>query len=58
MWGKLGLVLMDGAMLSKSSDFLLIIYGSFLLPNCGSGNEGDGDLLQKVLCRHCYVQCP
>ena len=23
-------------------------------PNCDGGNEDDGDLLQKVPCRHCY----
>ena len=27
-------------------------------PNYGGGNEGNGDLLQKVPCRHCYTQCP
>ena len=29
-----------------------------LKPNCGGGNEDNGDLLQKVLCMHCYTQCP
>ena len=29
-----------------------------LRPNCGGGNEDNGDLLQKVPCRHCYTQCP
>ena len=24
----------------------------------GGGNEDNGDLLQKVLCTHCYTQCP
>ena len=24
----------------------------------GEGNEDNVDLLQKVLCRHCYTQCP
>ena len=26
--------------------------------NYGGGNEDNGDLLQKVLCTHCYTQCP
>ena len=29
-----------------------------LRPNCGEGNEVNGDLLQKVPCTHCYTQCP
>ena len=29
-----------------------------LRPNCGGGNEDNGDLLQKVLCTHCFTQCP
>ena len=29
-----------------------------LRPNYGGGNEDNGDLLQKVLCRHCLIQCP
>ena len=29
-----------------------------LRPNCGAGNEDNGDLLQKVPCRHCLTQCP
>ena len=24
----------------------------------GGGNEDNGDLLQKVPCKHCYIQCP
>ena len=63
--GKLGLVLIGGAMLSKS-----LIQFSFegwgcvpsllfdLRPNYGGGNEDNGDLLQKVPCRHWYTQCP
>ena len=27
-------------------------------PNYGGGNEDNGDLLQKVPCRHCCMQCP
>ena len=27
-------------------------------PNYGGGNEDNGDLLQKVPCRHCCTQCP
>ena len=64
LWGKLGLVLMGGAMLSKS----LIQFSvdgqdcvpSLLFdprPNYGGGNEDDEDLLQKVPCTHCYTQC-
>ena len=30
----------------------------YLGPNYGGGNEDNGDLLQKVPCRHCYTQCP
>ena len=63
--GKLGLVLMGGAMLSKSLiqfsvdgqgcvPFLL----SDLRPNYGGGNEDNGDLLHKVPCTHCCTQCP
>ena len=61
--GKLGLVLMGGAMLSKyliqfSVDgwscvpFLLFD----LRPNYSGGNEDNGDLLQKVPCMHCCTQ--
>ena len=28
-----------------------------LRPNCGGGNEDNGNLLQKVTCRLCYTQC-
>ena len=28
-----------------------------LRPNYGGGNEHNSDLLQKVLCTHCYPQC-
>ena len=56
---KLGLVLMDGAVLSKSLiQFSVDVQGCvpFLLfdlkPNNGGGNEDNGDLLQKVPCRH------
>ena len=64
LWGKLGLVLMGGAMLSKS-----LIQFSFdgkgcvpsllfdLKPNYGGANEDNGDLLQKVPCMHCHTQC-
>ena len=62
--GKLGLVLMGGAIFSKSlSNFLL--KGRAVFPPCyltwtnyGGGNEDNGDLLQKVPCKHCYTQCP
>ena len=29
-----------------------------LRPNCGGGNEDNGDHLQKVPWRHFYTQCP
>ena len=63
--GKVGLVLMDWAMLSKS-----LIYFSVegwgcvsslpfdLRPNYSGGNEGNGDLLQKVPHIHCCTQFP
>ena len=31
---------------------------SELRPNYGGGSEDNGDLLQKVPCRHCCMQCP
>ena len=62
---KLGLVLMGGAMLSKSLlQFSIDVWGcvpSLLLdlrPNYGGGNEDNGDLLQKVPCTHCCTECP
>ena len=55
MRGKLGLVLMGGAMLSKSLiQFSVDGQGCVssllfdLRPNYGGGNEDNGDLLQKV----------
>ena len=63
--GKLGLVLMDGSMLSKSLiQFFVEGWGCVpsllfdLRPNYGGGNEDNGDLLQNVPCIHCYTQCP
>ena len=65
MWGKLGLVLMGGAILSKPLiQFSVNQRGcvpslSFdLRPNYGGGNEDNDNLLQKVPCRHCHTQCP
>ena len=29
-----------------------------LRPNYGGVHEDNGDLLQKVQCRHCHTQCP
>ena len=64
LWGSLGLVLMGGAMLSKSLiQFSVEVLGlSSLLfdlrPSYGGDNENNGDLLQNVLCMHCYTQCP
>ena len=63
MWGKLGLILMGGAMLSKSS-ILFSVDGCVssqlfdLRPDYGGGNEDTGDLLQMVLFMHCHTQCP
>ena len=63
--GKLGLVLMDGAMLSKSLiQFSVDGWGCVpsllfdLRPNYSRGNEDNGDLLQKDLCLHCCIHCP
>ena len=65
LWGKLGLFLMGGAMLSKSLiQFSVDGWGCvlFLLfdlrSNYDGGNEDNGDLLQKVPCTHCCTQCP
>ena len=62
--GKLGLLLMGRAMLSKYLiQFFVDGWGCvpFLLfdlrPNYGGGKEDNGDLLQKVLCTHCCTQC-
>ena len=63
--GKLGFVLMGRAMLSKSLiQFSVDGWGCVpsllfdLRPNYGGGNEDNGNLLQKVPCRHCYTQRP
>ena len=63
--GKLGLVLMGRAMLSKSLIQFYLEGRSFvpsllfnLRPNYGGGNEDSVDLLQKVPCTHCCTQCP
>ena len=62
--GKLSLVLMGGAMLSKSLiQFSVDRRGCVpsvlfdLRPNYGGGSENNGDLLQKVPCTHCLFQC-
>ena len=63
--GKLGLVLLGGAMLCKSSiqcsvngwgcvPSLLFNLG----PNYGQCHEDNGDLLQKIPCNYCYTQHP
>ena len=64
MRGKLGLVLMGRAMLSKSLiQFSVDGEGCVrsllfdLRPNYGGGNEDNGDFLQKVPCTHCCTQC-
>ena len=63
--GELGLVLMGGSMLSKYLiQFSVDGWGYVpsllfdLRPNYGGGNEDNGDLLQKVPCRHCYSVSP
>ena len=63
--GKLGLVLMCRAMLSKSLiQFSVDGPGCVpsllfdLRPNSGGGNEDNGELHQKSPCMHCYTQCP
>ena len=62
--GKLGLVLVGGAMFNKSLiQFSVDGRGCipsllfYLRPNYGGGNEDNGDLLQKVPCMHCCTQC-
>ena len=64
-WGKLGLVLMGRAMLSKTLiQFSIDGWGcvpsllSDLRPNYGAGNEDNGDLLQKAPCMYCFTHCP
>ena len=61
--GKLGLVLMGRAMLSRYLTQFSVDGWScvpFLLfdlrPNYGGGNEDNGDLLQKVPCTQCCTQ--
>ena len=60
----MGLVLMGGAMLSKSLiQFSVEGRGSVpslfdLRPDWGGGKEDNGGLLQKVPCSHCRTQCP
>ena len=63
--GNLGLVLIGRAMLSKSLiQFSIDGQGCVpsllfdLRPNYGGGNEDNGDLIQKVPCTHCCIQCP
>ena len=63
--GKLGLVLMGGAMLYKSLiQFSVDGWGCApsllfdLRPKYGGGNEDNGDLLQKVPYRHCCHSVP
>ena len=65
LMGKLSLVLMGGAMLSKSLVQFSVVEGNCvpsllfdLRPNYGAGNEDNGDFLQKIPCTHCYNQCP
>ena len=62
--GKLGFVLIGGAMLSKSliqfyvdgpGCVLSLLFD--LRSNYGGGNEDNRGLLQKVLCMCCHTQC-
>jgi len=59
----MGLVLKGRAMLSKSLiQFSVDGQGCVpslfdLRPNYGGGSEDNGDLLQKVPCRHCCTEC-
>ena len=62
---KLGLGLMEGAMISKSLvQFSVDGWGRVLSllfdlwPNNGGDKEDIGDLIQKVLCMHCWTQFP
>ena len=63
--GKLGLVLMGGAMLSKSL-IQFSVEGQGCVPsllfdlrlNYGGDIEDNGNFLQKVPCMHCCTQCP
>ena len=63
--GKLGLLLMGGAMLSKSLIQFSVLGQSFVLSllfdlrtNCGGDNEEHYNLLQQVPCMYCHTQCP
>ena len=63
--GKLGLVLMGGAMLNKSV-IQFSVDGQGCVPsllfdlrqNYGGDNVNNGKLFQKVLCTHGHSQCP
>ena len=63
--GKLGLILMGRAMLSKSLTQFSVDGQSCvssllfdLRPNYGGGNENNRDLLVKVPCMHCWTHHP
>jgi len=62
--GKLGLVLLGRAMLSKSLIQFSVDGWScvpsllFTWPNYDGGNEDNGDLPQKIPCMYCYTQYP
>ena len=63
--GNLGLVLMGGGILSKSLfQFSVDEQGCVpsllfcLSPNYGRDNSGNGNLLQKDLCQHYFIQFP
>ena len=65
LWENLGLVLVGGAMLSKSLIQISVdergCVPSVLFDlglNYGGGNEDNGNLLQKVPCMHCLHSVP
>ena len=65
LWGKLGLILISRVLLIKSLiQFSFDGLGCFpsllfdMRPSQKKGNEGNGDLLQKVVCMHCCIQWP
>ena len=63
--GKLGLILMSGAVFSKSLIQSSVDWWGYvtsllldLRPNYGGGSEDNSNLLQKVPCMHCFASNP